>query len=63
MFEEIPRKFHSNPTGRPEVRDFDHLLELLNHIITTAPAWDDAGQRVGLTGVPINAILEWPVRR
>lgn len=35
------------------------MLAVLNHVITTAPAWTDAGHSVGLVGVPINAILDW----
>jgi phosphatidylserine decarboxylase len=43
------------------VRDFDHLLTLLNHVLTTAPGWTDAGNDVGMVGVPVNALLDWPM--
>jgi phosphatidylserine decarboxylase len=43
------------------VRDFDHLLVLINHVLSTAPRWTDAGHSVGIVGVPVNAILDWPM--
>ena len=52
----------TEPTGeQSQVRDFDHLLALLNHVLTTAPGWSDAGHKAGLVGVPINALLDWPM--
>ncbi|KAH8928537.1 phosphatidylserine decarboxylase family protein [Atractiella rhizophila] len=61
MFSEIPNKapYNRDPKGNPEIRDYHHLLEVLNHVITTAPAWSDKGESVGLVGIPINAILDW----
>jgi phosphatidylserine decarboxylase len=63
MFEEIPHKhpYQNDPTEKPQVRDFEHMLELLNHIRTTAPSWTHIGEEVGMVGVPINAILDWPM--
>jgi phosphatidylserine decarboxylase len=37
------------------------MLALLNHIIGTAPSWTDAGHSVGVVGVPIQALFEWPM--
>lgn len=52
MFDEIPqtKQYLMDPTGDAQVRDFDHMLDLLNHVLTTAPAWTDAGHSVGLVG-------------
>lgn len=64
MFDQIPhnKDYLTDPTGEhPQVRDFDHILEILNHVLTTAPAWTDAGHSVGLVGVPISALLDWPM--
>lgn len=64
MFEDLPsnQKYATEPDGvTPQVRDFDHLLAVLNHILQTAPAWTDAGHSVGLVGVPVNALLDWPM--
>lgn len=64
MFQQIPKnKSHlTDPSGdMKNIRDFNHVLVLLNHIIQTAPSWTDAGHSVGVVGVPINALLDWPM--
>lgn len=63
MFEQIPSKkpYSNDPTGHRQVRDYDHMLQLLNHLLTTAPSWNDKSHKVGLVGLPINAILTWPM--
>ncbi len=59
MFEQVPQKppFNKDPTGKPQVRDYRHMLELMNHILTQAPEFN----KTGLVGFPINAILDWPM--
>ncbi len=59
MFEQIPNRppYNRTPTGKPQVRDYQHMLQLINAIITRAPTFDDTG----LVGFPINAILDWPM--
>lgn len=59
MFEQIPKKppFLEDPTGQPQVRDYRHMLRLMNHILTKAPEFN----KTGLVGFPINAILDWPM--
>ncbi|KAK5019210.1 hypothetical protein LTR16_000748 [Cryomyces antarcticus] len=63
MFEQLPRKkpYNKDPTGHRQVRDYQHMLQLLNHFLTTAPSWNDKSHRVGLVGLPINALLDWPM--
>ena len=63
MFEQVPNKkpYSKDPTGHRQVRDYQHMLQLLNHILTTAPSWNDKSHRVGLVGLPINALLDWPM--
>ncbi|KAJ6151760.1 hypothetical protein N7470_006888 [Penicillium chermesinum] len=63
MFKEVPNKepYRKDPTGHPEIRDYHHFLQVLNHILTTAPSWTDKSHRVGLVGLPIAAILDWPM--
>jgi phosphatidylserine decarboxylase len=63
MFNEVPRqnRYGLDPTGNPEIRDYHHFLRVLNHLITTAPSWSDKSHRVGLVGLPINAVLDWPM--
>lgn len=57
MFEQVPRRppYNNDPTGKPQVRDYPHLLELLNTILSHAPEFD----QTGLVGCPINAIFDW----
>ena len=59
MFEELPHtpQFRETPVGRPQVRDYEHMLALINRILTTAPSFN----KTGLVGFPINAILDWPM--
>ncbi|MEI6033141.1 MAG: phosphatidylserine decarboxylase family protein [Verrucomicrobiae bacterium] len=59
MFAQVPSKrpYLNDPTGKPGVRDYVHMLHLLNSILTKAPAFD----QTGLVGFPINAILDWPM--
>lgn len=57
MFEQVPKRppYDKDPTGKPQVRDYRHMLELLNTIMTHAPEFD----RTGLVGCPINTIFDW----
>ncbi|CDO69532.1 hypothetical protein BN946_scf184785.g37 [Trametes cinnabarina] len=59
MFEQVPTKppYKDDPTGKPQVRDYKLMLRLFNHVISTAPAYEDDD----LVGFPINAILDWPM--
>lgn len=61
MFKEVPRKYRKDPTGSVEIRDYMHFLQVLNHLMTTAPSWTDKSERIGLVGLPINALLDWPM--
>ena len=57
MFEQVPRRppYNKDPCGKPQVRDYQHMLQLLNTLLTHAPEYDDTG----LVGCPINAIFDW----
>jgi phosphatidylserine decarboxylase len=59
MFQQVPRRptFQKDPTGMPQIRDYHHLLHLLNRVLTRAPEFN----KTGLVGFPINAILDWPM--
>jgi phosphatidylserine decarboxylase len=63
MFEQIPSKkpYNNDPTGHRQIRDCDHMLQVLNHLLTVAPSWSNNSERVGLVGLPINALLDWPM--
>jgi phosphatidylserine decarboxylase len=57
MFTQVPRKppYNKDPAGGPQVRHYQHMLKLLNAIMTKAPEFN----KTGLVGFPINAILDW----
>lgn len=59
MFEQVPNKppYNNDPTGRPQVKDYNHMLQLLNHIMTRAQEFN----KTGLVGFPINVTLDWPM--
>lgn len=63
MFDEIPRKppYWRDPTGTRQIRDYHHMLGVLNHILTRAPEWTDAAEAVGVVGVPMCAIFDYPM--
>ncbi|KIW38223.1 uncharacterized protein PV06_09207 [Exophiala oligosperma] len=67
MFEQIPNKepYRTDPRGReagqPTIRDHVHMLRVINHLLTTAPSWNDKSERVGLVGLPFNALFDWPM--
>ena len=63
MFTEVPEKdpYNNDPLHEPQVRDFNHMLKLINHIMDSAPRWSTIAEEVGLIGFPINAILDWPM--
>ncbi|KAI0780873.1 Phophatidylserine decarboxylase-domain-containing protein [Trametes elegans] len=59
MFEQVPTKppYDNDPSGNPQVRDYNLMLRLFDHIIHAAPKYEDNV----FVGFPINAILEWPM--
>ncbi|MDD4736365.1 MAG: phosphatidylserine decarboxylase family protein [Kiritimatiellae bacterium] len=59
MFTQLPRKapFAADPTGKSQIRDYQHMLQLMNQVMTRAPEFN----KTGLVGFPINAILDWPM--
>lgn len=63
MFDEIPQKepYANDPTGTRQIRDYQHMLAVLNQIFSRAPEWTDAANGVGLVGVPLCAILDYPM--
>ncbi|KAI1499589.1 Phophatidylserine decarboxylase-domain-containing protein [Biscogniauxia marginata] len=61
MWDEIPMKkpyYNDHPTTRKQIRDYRHMLAMLNHIFTQAPQWNDAAFGVGMVGMPMLAIFD-----
>ena len=63
MFEQVPNKepYLSDPIGHKHIRGYGHMLQVLNHILTTAPQWNDCSRHIVLVGVPVYAIFNWPM--
>jgi len=63
MFDEIPVKhpYNKDPTGRKQIHNYQQMLEVLNHTFSAAPQWIDASAKVGMVGVPMCAILDYPM--
>ncbi|KAK4140445.1 uncharacterized protein C8A04DRAFT_39901 [Dichotomopilus funicola] len=61
MWDEIPNKppYVNDPTGKSQIRDYPHMLQVLNHVFGTAPEWTDAAASVGMVGVPMAAIFDY----
>jgi phosphatidylserine decarboxylase len=59
MFDQIPKQdaYYRDPFGSSQVRDYKHMLKLFNEMLTRAPIFNDNE----LIGMPINAILDWPM--
>ena len=57
LFSQMFTQVHqtTNPTGKPQIRDYQQFLRVLNHIMTHAPKFNETG----LVGFPINALLDW----
>ncbi|KAK5129614.1 hypothetical protein LTR08_003013 [Meristemomyces frigidus] len=60
MFHEVPEA--QDPTGRPQVRDYKHMLKAFNVVLSMGPPWvyTTAGEK-GAIGAPITAIINWPM--
>ncbi|KAM3449910.1 hypothetical protein MY3296_006520 [Beauveria thailandica] len=63
MFEEVPRKapYLRDPAGQKQVRDYQHMLKVLNHIVTRAPEWTQTAAAMGVVGVPMCAVFDYPM--
>ena len=61
MWDEVPRRpvYARDPTGQRQIRDYEHMLAVLNHTFGNAPEWTDAAQAVGMVGVPMCAIFDY----
>lgn len=60
MYQDIPIN-HSGPRDPPVVRNYKQMLQVMNHLITSAPSWNGHESEVGLIGLPMRALLDWPM--
>ena len=63
MYDQIPDKhpYNKDPTGKRVIRGYEHMLSILSHLLTTAPSWSEHSHQVGLVGLPIYALFDWPM--
>jgi phosphatidylserine decarboxylase len=56
MFGQVPWRtpYHNDLIGQPQIRDYEHLLQALNLIVTQPPT-------LRSLGIPIYAILAYPL--
>ncbi|KAK3348360.1 Phophatidylserine decarboxylase-domain-containing protein [Neurospora tetraspora] len=61
MWDEVPHKppYNRDVTGQSQIRDYKHMLQVLNHVFGRAPEWTDAAAGVGMVGVPLAAIFDY----
>ncbi|KAI0814715.1 Phophatidylserine decarboxylase-domain-containing protein [Xylaria sp. FL0064] len=61
MWDELPQKkpYNHDPTGKRQIRDYRHMLAVLNRIFTQAPQWNDSAYGVGMVGVPLMSIFDY----
>ncbi|KAI0117951.1 Phophatidylserine decarboxylase-domain-containing protein [Nemania sp. FL0031] len=61
MWDEVPMKkpYYYDPTGRRQIRDYHHMLAVLNRIFTQAPQWNETAFGVGMVGVPMVSIFDY----
>ncbi|HYL97563.1 MAG TPA: phosphatidylserine decarboxylase family protein, partial [Blastocatellia bacterium] len=57
MFEQQPRFPPPPHSGDVKLKKYHQMLAVINHILTTAPAYNTTG----MVGCPINAILDFPM--
>ncbi|TFY60515.1 hypothetical protein EVJ58_g5105 [Rhodofomes roseus] len=63
MFEQVPAKgpYADDTSAYRQIRDFEHMLQVLNHLIITAPLWDEQSERLSMIAVRMKAVLDWPM--
>jgi phosphatidylserine decarboxylase len=57
MFEEQPQLVPPPGSGDVKIKNYQQMLVVINHVLTTAPEYNDTG----MVGFPINAILDFPM--
>jgi phosphatidylserine decarboxylase len=57
MFEQQPRFAPPPDSGDVKLKNYHQMLVVINHVLTTAPAYNTTG----MVGFPINAMLDFPM--
>lgn len=60
MYDDVPDNF-TDPSGKPVIRSYTQMLQVMSHLLTTAPEWSEHENQVGLVGLPMHALVDWPM--
>lgn len=63
MFHQVPEdgRYEHQINGEDQIRDYQHMLQVLNHLIRTSPTYSERENRMNFVGVPINTVMNWPI--
>ncbi|GFF76887.1 hypothetical protein CNMCM6936_006514 [Aspergillus lentulus] len=64
MLNEVPQTptYDFDPSGQfGRISDYQQMVQCINGILYTAPAWQQDAYKAGLIGVPFNALFNWPL--
>jgi phosphatidylserine decarboxylase len=63
MLTQVPvtKPYRKDPAGHPEMRDYKHMLTVMNYLLTSAPAWNHKDRVAGVVGLPFTAMFDWPM--
>ncbi|KAF7595474.1 hypothetical protein BBP40_005810 [Aspergillus hancockii] len=50
----------TDPNGNPRLENYQQMLQVINHVLTTPPSWDDRVYRTGFVGLPFTAMMAQP---
>ncbi|KAJ8122194.1 hypothetical protein ONZ43_g1550 [Nemania bipapillata] len=61
MWDEAPlrKPYYYDPTGQRQIRNYKHMLAVLNRIFMQAPQWNEAAFGVGMVGMPMVSIFDY----
>lgn len=60
MYDDIPDNYE-DPSCAPVIRNYTQMLQVMSHLLTEAPQWNEHENQVGLVGLPMHALLDWPM--
>lgn len=63
MFSEVPAKkpYRYDTAGHHQIKDYGHLCQVLNYLLSAAPEWAHRDYAAGTVGLPFNAMFDWPM--
>ena len=59
MYQDMPDNY-PDPGGQ-SVRSYTQMLQVMNQLLTVAPVWGEHENEIGLVGLPMLALIDWPL--